>query len=191
MLVPLKSRFIQLNEEEFFLFAQEMQGFQVERTADGTILIRELAGSETGNFNSEVTTEVSLWNRKKKQGKTFDSSTGFTLPNEAVRSPDTAWIALERWEALPKADRLRFAHISPDFVIEIRSQTDSLSVLQAKMTEYINNGVRLAWLIDPQEEQVFLYRADGSVEAIDSSLTPLSGEAVLPGFELRLSELLG
>lgn len=190
MVVPLSSRFVQMSEEEFFLFCQEMRDFQIEREADGTILIMEPAGSETGSFNSDITTEVNLWNRQKKTGKTFDSSSGFTLPNKAVKSPDTSWIAIERWKALPLSERKRFAHISPDFVIEIRSQTDKLAILKDKMVEYQENGVRLAWLIDPLEENVWIYRQDGSVELVDSFEIPLSGEDVLEGFELRLNELL-
>lgn len=127
MIIPLKSKFIQLSEEDFFIFCQEMDAFQIERDADGTILIIELTNSETGSFNSEVNIEVGIWNRVEKSGKTFDSSAGFTLPNNAVRSPDTAWIAIDRWKALPKEDRESFAHISPDFVIEIRSKSDRLA----------------------------------------------------------------
>ncbi|MDX2284508.1 MAG: Uma2 family endonuclease, partial [Bacteroidia bacterium] len=106
------------------------------------------------------------------------------------RSPDTAWVSLERWLALPDEDRKRFARISPDFVIEIRSETDDLGQLQSKMAEYQANGVRLGWLIDPQAQQVWIYRADGSTAHIGNFRTPLSGEDVLPGFELRLWELL-
>jgi Uma2 family endonuclease len=178
-----------MSEEDFFIFCQEMDAFQIERDADGTILIMELAGSETGSFNSEVTTELNIWNRQEKNGKTFDSSSGFTLPNKAVRSPDTAWIAIERWKALPKEDRESFAHISPDFVIEIRSKTDSLSRLQAKMVEYRENGVKLGWLIDLITENVWIYRADGTIDKIESFDQILSGEDVLKGFELRLADI--
>ena len=188
MVVPLKSRFIQMSEEEFFLFCQDMRDFQIEREADGTILIMELTGSETGSFNSDITTEVNIWNRQKKEGKTFDSSTGFTLPNNAVKSPDTSWISLERWKNLPIEDRKRFAHISPDFVIEIRSESDNLETLKEKMIEYRDNGVKLGWLIDPVEENVWIYRENGSIEKIESFDIPLSGENVLEGFELRLNE---
>lgn len=179
-----------MNEEEFFLFCQEMNAYQIEREADGTILLMELTGSETGNLNADITTEVTLWNRKHKKGKTFDSSTGFTLPNKAVKSPDSAWIAIDRWKALPLEDRKRFAHISPDFVIEIRSETDSLDAQKAKMLEYQDNGVRLGWLIDPVEEVVWIYRENGTIDRVDSFDIPLSGEDVLEGFELRLNELL-
>ena len=179
-----------MTEEEFFLFCQEMQDYHVEREADGTILIMEITGSETGSFNAEITTEVNLWNRSEKKGKTFDSSSGFTLPNQAVRSPDAAWIALERWQALPPEDRKRFAHISPDFVIEIRSESDKLAKLKDKMQEYIDQGVRLAWLIDPVEGNVWIYRSNGSIDLIDSLAEVLSGEDVMAGFSLRPGDFL-
>ena len=189
MVIPLKSRFIHMTEEEFFLFCQEMRGFHIERDTEGTILIMETTGSETGSFNADITTEVTLWNRQTQKGKTFDSSTGFTLPNKAVRSPDAAWIAIERWKALSPEDRKRFAHISPDFVVEIRSESDGFERLYEKMIEYQENGVRLAWLIDPIKEQVWIFRAGGAIEKVASFDIPLSGEEVLPGFELRLIDI--
>lgn len=189
MIIPLKTRFLDLSEEEFFLFCQDLPDIHIEREADGTIVIMELTGGDTGSFNADVTSEVSHWSRKTKLGKTFDSNTGFTLPNKAVKSPDTAWVAIERWRALPKEDRKRFAHISPDFVIEIRSENDSVERLQAKMQEYQANGVRLGWLIDPQQEQVWIYRADGTIAKVDSFAQSLSGEDVLPGFTLHVAEL--
>ncbi|MEL6134321.1 MAG: Uma2 family endonuclease, partial [Bacteroidota bacterium] len=156
--------------------------------ADGTILIMDPSGSESGHFDLMVGSEVNNWTRQHKNGIAFGSSAGFTLPNKAVRSPDAAWVALEKWKALPKEDRKRFAHISPDFVIEIKSETDSLSVLKEKMQEYIENGVRLGWLIDPQKESVWIYRKEGNVEHIDSFEQTLSGEDVLEGFTLQLSQ---
>lgn len=188
MVVPISSRFIQLSEADFFLFCQELRDFRIERSADGTITIMDPTGSETSGLNVEVSTEVVNWNRKERPGRVFDSCRGFTLPNDAVRSPDTAWIALERWLALPEADRTKFAHISPDFVIEIRSDHDNLTDLQSKMEEYRANGVRLGWLIDPKAEEVWVYRIDGTTDHITSFEIPLSGENVLIGFELKLSD---
>ena len=133
----------------------------------------EITGSETGSFNSEITTELTIWNRQQKSGKTFDSSTGFTLPNNAVKSPDAAWIEIERWKALSPEDRKKFAHISPDFVIEIRSESDKIDRLKAKMSEYIENGVRLGWLIDPVEEEVWIYRENGTIDRVESFDVPL------------------
>ncbi|MEL7062207.1 MAG: Uma2 family endonuclease [Bacteroidota bacterium] len=188
MAIPLSSRFVKMSDEDFFLFCQEMRDYHIERKADGTILIMEPSGSESGHFDLIVGSELNNWTRERKNGVAFGSSTGFTLPNKAVRSPDASWIAIEKWKALPKEDRKRFAHISPDFVIEVRSETDSLSSLQEKMKEYIGNGVRLAWLIDPQRETVWIYRKDGSVDEVTSFDQVLSGEDVLEGFALTLSE---
>jgi len=189
MIIPLKTRFLDLNEEEFFQFCGEVDDVRIEREADGTIILRPLRGTSVGSFCAEVATEMGMWNRASFKGKAFGANAGFTLPNKAVRSPDVSWIALERWLALLKDDQERFAHISPDFVIEIRSETDSLDLLKTKMIEYQQNGVRLGWLIDPQEQQVWIYRLNGTVEHVGSFDIPLSGEDVLEGFEMRLSEL--
>ena len=189
MIVPLKSRFIQMTEEEFFIFCQEMSNFHIERNADGTILIMEPTGAETGSFDLEVGTELSNWNRSTRKGKAFGSSAGFTLPNNAVKSPDAAWIAIDRWKALPADDRKRFAHISPDFVVEIKSETDNINDLKQKMLEFQENGVRLGWLIDPGQEEVWIYRVNGTIDKVESFDIPLSGEDVLEGFELRLNEI--
>ena len=177
-------------DEQFFEFCRVNDDLRIERDACGNIIIMEPTGMETGEFNAEITTEINIWNREEREGKVFDSSTGVTLPDNSVRSPDSMWIKLERWKAIPKEERKKFAHISPDFVLEIRSTTDKLDVLKEKMEEYIKNEVRLAWLIDPVEEQVFIYRKDGSIEHRDNFEIPLSGEDVLVGFEIVLSELL-
>lgn len=180
-----------MTDDEFFTFCQstEMRDKRIERTKTGKIIIMEPTGSETGNFNSEVTTEVGIWNRETKSGRTFDSSAGFTLPNAAVKSPDISWIARERWEALPKALRKKFAPIAPDFIIEIRSDTGSLKELKEKMEEYMENGCRLGWLIDRIGECTYIYRADGSRDVVDSFEKTLSGEDVLVGFTLRIADL--
>ncbi len=177
-------------DEQFFEFCRVNDDLHIERDACGNIMIMAPTGLETGEFNIEISSEIRNWNKATKQGKAFDSSTGITLPDNSVRSPDTMWIQLERWKALPKKERIKFAHISPDFVLEIRSKNDQLKALKAKMRQYIENEVRLAWLIDPIEEQVFIYRKDGSVEHIDNFSTPLSGEDVMQGFQLILSELI-
>jgi Uma2 family endonuclease len=177
-------------DDEFFEFCRLNDDLHMERDAEGNIIVMDLTGSDTSNFNSEVNYELVDWNREERTGKTFDSNGGFTLPDSSVRGPDAAWVAMERWKKLPKEDRAKFAHISPDFIIEIRSKTDNLEVLKTKMEEYIKNGVRLAWLIDPIEQQTFIYRINGTIELVDNFETPLSGEEVLKGFELRLSELL-
>ncbi len=177
-------------DEQFFEFCRINDEFHIERDANGNIVIMDLTGTEGGGLNMDISYEVEHWNRTTKSGKTFDSSTGFTLPDSSVRGPDTSWIALERWKALPKEERKRFAHISPDFVIEIRSENDSLDSLKEKMQAYIENGVRLGWLIDPQNQQTFIYRINGTIELVPTFDVPLSGENVLEGFELTLSQFL-
>ena len=180
-----------MTDDEFFAFCQspDMRDKRIERTKNGKLIIMEPTGSETGNFNSEVNIEVGIWNRETQSGRTFDSSTGFTLPNTAVKSPDVSWIARARWEALPKALREKFAPITPDFIIEIRSENDSLTKTKEKMEEYMENGCRLAWLIDRFEERIYIYRANGSREEVDSFEKALSGEDVLVGFTLRIADL--
>ena len=142
-------------------------------------------GAISGNRESDFNGYVWLWNLQTKLGKVFSSSTVFTLPNGGKRSPDVAWIANERWDSLSIQEKEKFAKICPDFVIELRSRTDSLSQLQEKMQEYLNSGLRLGWLIDPQNQQVEIYRQNQSVEIV-SLPTSLSGEHVLPGFILEL-----
>ena len=180
-----------MTADEFFAFCQlpEMRDKRIERDKNGKITILQPTTSDTGSFNSEVGGEVRDWNKENKAGRTFDSSTGFTLPNTATKSPDVSWIARERWEALPKALREKFAPITPDFIIEIRSKTDSLKESKEKMDEYMANGCRLGWLIDRKNEKTYIYRADGSRETVESFEETLSGEDVLVGFTLRIADL--
>ena len=180
-----------MTADEFFAFCQlpEMRDKRIERDKNGKITILQPTTSDTGSFNSEVGGEVRDWNKENKAGRTFDSSTGFTLPNTATKSPDVSWIARERWEALPKALREKFAPITPDFIIEIRSKTDSLKESKEKMDEYMANGCRLGWLIDRKNEKTYIYRADGSRETVESFNEILSGEEVLVGFTLRIADL--
>ena len=180
-----------MTDDEFFAFCQlpEMRDKRIERDKNGKITILQPTTSDTGSFNSEVGGEVRDWNKENKAGRTFDSSTGFTLPNTATKSPDVSWIARERWEALPKALREKFAPITPDFIIEIRSKTDSLKESKEKMDEYMANGCRLGWLIDRKNEKTYIYRADGSRETVESFNEILSGEDVLVGFTLRIADL--
>ncbi|MDX1943403.1 MAG: Uma2 family endonuclease [Saprospiraceae bacterium] len=134
-------------------------------------------------------TRVEIWNKMTDLGYTFDSSTGFALPNGAKRSPDVSWIIKDRWEALTQAEKEDFAPLCPDFCIELRSKTDRLNNIKAKLEEYIENGCRLGWLVDPIEKQVFIYRQDGSTEILKGFNKKLSGEDVLPGFEFDLNIL--
>ena len=180
-----------MTDDEFFDFCQspEMSDKRIERTKTGKIIIMEPTGGLTGSFNSEIGGEVRDWNKETRSGRIFDSSTGFTLPDTAVKSPDVSWVDRKRWEALPIALREKFPPITPDFIIEIRSKTDSLKKTKEKMEEYMLNGCRLAWLIDRIEERTYIYRADGSRDVVDSFEKTLSGEDVLVGFNLRIADL--
>lgn len=178
-----------LTDDTFYELVKANPEMKFERTASGELIIMSPTGGETGNQNFELYLDLGIWNRQQNLGKAFDSSTCFKLPNGANRSPDVTWIKLERWESLTAEQRQKFPPIAPDFVIELRSATDDLEILQAKMREYMDNGVRLGWLIDPQNQQVEIYRQGHEVEVIKSPTT-LSGEDVLPGFVLDLSRIL-
>ena len=183
-LIRLKNR---LTDDEFFELCQ-MNELRMERLKDGTIIMMEPTGSDTGGFNFEISGEIRSWNKTAKEGKAFDSSTGFTMPDTSVKSPDTTWIKNERWNEIAVDLRKKFAPIAPDFVLEIRSETDKLKDLQEKMQEYIKNGVRLAWLIDRKNEITYIYRIDGSTSSVPFAET-LDGEDVLVGFKLRIADI--
>jgi Uma2 family endonuclease len=180
---------IDLTDDQFFQMCQKNRDYRFERTASGEILIMPPTGSDTGNRNFDLVVELGIWNKKTKLGKGFDSSTGFTLPNGAERSPDASWVKLERWNALTPEQQEKFAPICPDFVVELRSVSDSLKDLQDKMREYIENGAQLGWLIDRKNKRVEIYRPDKDVEILDNP-TNLSGEHVLPGFVLNLQQIM-
>ena len=176
----------QMSEEGFYELANALPDLLIERDKDGNIFIMPPVHFDTGGFESEAQTELGVWNRKMKAGKVFASNTGFVLPNGAMRSPDAAWISNERLATLPRAERKKFAHICPDFVIEIRSDFDNLQPVKDKMAEYMENGARLGFLIDPKGAQAFIYRPDSAVEHITGLEGALSGEPILPGFSLPL-----
>jgi Uma2 family endonuclease len=184
---------VELTDEQFFQLCIANEEWRFEMSGEGELIIMPPTGGESGMRNADLTTEVTLWNRQTKLGKVFDSSTIFQLPNGAKRSPDVSWVILQRWEALTPAEKKRFPPLCPDFIIELRSETDSLGTLRKKMQEYLANGMRLGWLIDPQTPLVEIYRPQQSVETINFSLTQpplLSGEEVLPGFLLDLTRIL-
>ena len=183
--IILNLKTVNLSDEQFYQLCHNNDEWRLEQTAQGELIIMPPIDAISGNRESDLNGFVWLWNRQTKLGKVFSSSTIFTLPNGAKRSPDVAWIAKERWDALPLKEQEKFAKICPDFVIELRSRTDSLTQLQAKMEEYLANGVRLGWLIDPMSQQVAIYRPNQAVEII-SLPTTLSGENVLPEFTLEL-----
>jgi Uma2 family endonuclease len=179
---------IELTDEQFFQICQNNRDLRIERTAEGELIIMPPTGWESGNRNSRLTQRLGNWADADGKGLTFDSSTGFKLPNGANRSPDASWVSRERLIAL-NPDPAKFLPMAPDFVAELRSASDSLETLRRKMQEYINNGVRLGWLIDPQNQQVEIYRPGKEVEVLLSP-TSLSGEDVLPGFVLDLAQIL-
>lgn len=176
-----------LTDEMFFDLCQANSELRMERDQHGNIIVMSPTGASTGNFNAGIIGEIWLWNRQNNLGYSFDSSTGYTLPNGAVRSPDVSWIAKDRWESLPEEERKKFASIGPDFCVEIRSETDRMKTLKAKMEEYRDNGCRLGWLIDRQGEAVHIYRQDGSIEIKKGESIELSGEDVLPGLIMEVN----
>jgi Uma2 family endonuclease len=177
-----------LTEEQFELLCQENPELRLELTAQGELIIMPPTGSESGWRSGEVFLSLGIWAKQNGTGLSFDSSTGFTLPNGAIRSPDASWIRHERWTALTKAQRVKFAPICPDFVAEVRSQADKLPDLLEKMQEYIDNGARLGWLIDPLEQRVYIYRPGRPVEMQDNP-SSVNGDPELPGFVLQVREL--
>jgi Uma2 family endonuclease len=179
-----------MTDDEFYDFCQQHRSLRIERNADKTIKIMEPTGNESGYAENEVTGELRNWTKAEQSGISFSSSTGFTLPTGAVRAPDASWLPLEKWLALPAADRKKFTHICPEFIAEVRSEEDSLLELKRKMVEWIENGVRLGWLLDPKNGMAYIYRADGSVDIVRGFDKKLSGEDVLKGFELDLKMLI-
>jgi Uma2 family endonuclease len=186
--VDLNLSTVKFTAEQFERVCEANPDRSFELTAQGVLVVMPPVGIESGNYESELLGDLVIWNRQTRLGKTFSSSTVFTLPNGSKKSPDAAWVELSRWEAVSRAERKKFALLVPDFVIELRSETDRLPPLQAKMVEYRDNGVRLGWLIDPQGRQVEIYRSDREVEVLAVPLT-LSGEDILPGFTLDLSPI--
>ncbi|WP_373526734.1 Uma2 family endonuclease [Nostoc sp.] len=176
---------IQLTDNQFYQLCRENPEVKFERNAAGELLIVPLTGGETGNRNSEISADFVFWNRQTQLGVGFDSSTCFKLPNGANRSPDVAWIRQERWDALTPEQKEKFPAIAPDFILELMSPSDTLRETQEKMQEYINNGVKLGWLINPKMRQVEIYRLGKAIEILESP-QELLGEDILLGFILNL-----
>jgi len=177
---------LRVTNEEFELLCQDNPDLRLELTAAGELVTMSPAGYESSEKNGELFMDVGIWNREAKLGRVFDSSGGFTLPNGAVKSPDVTWI--EKSKLAGVAPGVTFPVVVPDFVVELRSQSDSLKTLQEKMQEYRANGVRLGWLVNPQNKQVEIYRLGQEVEVLQSPTT-LSGEDVLPEFVLELTAI--
>jgi Uma2 family endonuclease len=177
---------IKMTDDQLYEFCQINKDIRIERNATGGIVIMSPTGSETDQRNFDIITQLGIWTKQNGTGVGFGSSAGFTLPNGALRSPDAAWIKKTRWEAILPEQRKKFAPICPEFVIELRSESDSLKTLKSKMDEYIENGTLLGWLIDRVNRKVYIYRPNTMVKELNNPST-LSGEEILPGFVLDLS----
>jgi Uma2 family endonuclease len=176
-------------DEQFFEFCMLNKGLRIERQANGKIIVMSPTTSLTGRWNARISGKLFNWNENFNLGEVFDSSSGFTLPNGAVLSPDASWISREHWDALDKNEQNKFASICPDFIVELRSASDKLNEVREKMEEYMANGCRLGWLVDPNKRQTMVYLPDGSVQVIPFE-QKLNGGDVLPGFELIMDEVI-
>ncbi|MBI4748589.1 MAG: Uma2 family endonuclease [Acidobacteria bacterium] len=177
-----------LTDDQLYEFSQLNRDLQIERNSRGELILMPPTGGETSERNAEITMQLRLWAKQNGEGTTFDSSGGFLLSNGAVRSPDAAWVRYSRLNALTAEARKKFIPLCPDFLIELRSPTDSLSVIREKMQEYLENGTQLAWFIDPEQRRVYVYSAPDLVCELENP-EKLSGEPILPGFELNLGEI--
>jgi Uma2 family endonuclease len=177
-----------LTDEQFNRLCEANPEIKFERTPSGELVIMPPTGGETGKRNAEFVADFVIWNRRANLGYVFDSSTCFKLPGGSDRSPDVSWIERSRWDALTPAQQCEFPPICPDFVLELRSPSDNLRMLQQKMQEYLESGIKLGWLINPEDNQVEIYRPGREVEVLRSAES-LSGEDVLSGFELNVEWL--
>ncbi len=185
--IPIQGE--KLTDDEFYEFCRQNHNLKFERTSAGQIIFIMPTGGETGRINSKITSRLQIWSEQTGLGETFDSSTGFKLPNEATRSPDVAWIKKERWDSLLPDEKKKFPPLCPDFIVEIRSENDTISEIHRKMIEYLENGTLLAWIIDPIDKKVHIYRPGKSIEIINTFDERINGEEILPGFIFDLSIL--
>ncbi len=179
---------IDLTDAQFYALCQANRDLRFERTAQGDILIMSPTGGQTGRRNFLIIQQLANWTEQNGHGIGFDSSTAFKLPNGATRSPDAAWIQKTRWTTLAPEQQDKFVPLCPDFVLELRSSTDSLTELQAKLDEYLANGAQLGWLIDPQAQRIYVYRPQLPVEELAAPET-VTGDPVLPGFILHMQAI--
>jgi Uma2 family endonuclease len=179
---------LRMDDDEYFQFCQLNPELHIERTSEGDIIVMAPTGGKSGRQNAKLIARVTNWAERDGTGQVFDSSTEFILPNRAGRAPDVSWIRNARWDALSERQQEQFPPLCPDFVVELRSKTDSLKALQSKMDEYIANGAELGWLIDPLERKVHVYRPGVAIEILDDPKT-VSGEPMLKGFALEVPAL--
>ncbi len=187
-LVLFMSPVIDMTNDQFFEFCQLNQDLRIERTTEGDLVIMTPAGGETSWRNSELIIALGIWARQDGTGVVFDSSGGFVLSNGATRAPDTAWVKRSRLARLTPEEKKRFLPLCPDFVIELRSPTDRLKDVQDKMKEYLDNGLKLGWLIDPEEKQVYVYKPHTQVECLKNP-SEISSDSILSGFVLDLEQI--
>lgn len=188
LLVDFSPLATKVSDEEFAELCRLNPELQLERTSEGDLIIMSPTGGKTGRLNAKLIARVTTWAEQDGTGQVFDSSTLFTLPNTAKRSPDLSWVRNERWNALSTKEQDEFPPLCPDFVVELRSRTDSLSNLNAKMEEYIANGAALGWLIDPLQRKVHVYRSGAIPEVLDDP-QEVSGEPLLKAFILDVRSL--
>jgi len=180
---------LDLTQAQFAQLCHHNRDLRLERTAQGALIVMPPTGGDTGRRNFTLATQLGIWNQRTKLGQAFDSSTGFILPNGATRSPDAAWVRQDRWSALTPEQRRAFVPLCPDFAVELQSPSDRRQEVQAKLREYLDNGLKLGWLIDPEAKEVEVYRPDQATQTL-SNPEGLSGEPVLSGFILDLSDIL-
>ena len=189
--LPVRLRFERpITDEELFDFCAVNKKLRVERDSNGELILMSPSGLEGDGSNAEIITDLTNWAREDGRGKSFGSNGGFTLPDGSMRSPDCAWMPWQKWKGLAPTEQKRFGHVSPDFVIELRSESDNLPELQDKMKIWIANGVELAWLIDPKRKVVEVYRADEEAE-IHQNPTSVQGTGPVRGFELVMERIWG
>lgn len=187
--IVLKTDAFKMSDDEFFAFCAQNRDLNIERTSAKEIIIMSPSGYRSSAINSELNYLVKEWNKKNKLGIVSDSNGGFYLPSGAMRIPDVAWIPNERYSQFSELEQSKFLYYCPDFVIELKSPSDRINLLKAKMVEWIENGCRLAWLIDPDAEEAYVYRPGKPVQEIKGFGNVLEGEDVLPGFKLLLSDI--
>jgi len=179
---------LEMDDHGFFRFCQANRDLRIERNSKGDLIILPPVSGGGSRANAELTADFIIWARRDGTGSVFDSSGGFILPNGATRSPDVAWVRNDRLDALEDDALDEFVRLCPDFVLELRSPNDSLRTLNAKMREYLQNGARLGWLIDPQQKQVHVYRGRAEPEVLDNP-AKIAGNPVLKGFVLSLAKV--
>ena len=186
--LALDIRALEMTEDQFLQLCSDNGDLRMELTANRELIVMPPVGLEGSTQEGELYLQLGIWTKQDGTGRAFGSNAGYTLPNGAVRTPDASWMPLQRWESLSRDDQTKFGHTFPDFAIELRSPSDSLSDVQDKMTEYLENGVRLGFLLDPRQRRVYVYRPGQDVEVVVEPET-VSGDPVLPGFVLDLTAI--